>query len=63
VRINQSSRDKLDEFIADYNALFGAKYSTCDSQTFYNYYQDIAKRVRSGQIGYITGGEYVFNRL
>jgi type I restriction enzyme R subunit len=48
--INQSSRDKLDEFIADYNALFGTKYSTKDSQTFYNYYQDIAKRVRSGQI-------------
>ncbi|MDI1293445.1 MAG: type I restriction endonuclease subunit R [Methylobacter sp.] len=49
-RINQSSRDKLDEFIADYNALFGTQYSTKDSQTFYNYYQDIAKRVRSGQI-------------
>lgn len=49
-RINQSSRDKLDEFIGDYNALFGTKYSTCDNQSFYNYYQDIAKRVRSGDI-------------
>ncbi|WP_442497348.1 type I restriction endonuclease subunit R [Methylobacter sp. sgz302048] len=49
-KINQSSRDKLDEFIADYNALFGTKYSTNDSQSFYNYYQDIAKRVRSGEI-------------
>lgn len=49
-RINQSSRNKLDEFIADYNALFGTKYSTNDSQAFYNYYQDIAKRVRSGEI-------------
>ncbi|MBP6368102.1 MAG: type I restriction endonuclease subunit R [Nitrosomonas sp.] len=49
-RVNQSSRDKLDEFIDDYNALFGTKYSTNDNQSFYNYYQDIAKRVRSGEI-------------
>lgn len=49
-RINQSSRDKLDEYIADYNALFGTNYSTNDSQSFYNYYQDIAKRVRNGEI-------------
>lgn len=49
-KINPFSRDKLDEFIGDYNALFGTKYSTRDSQSFYNYYQDIAKRVRAGQI-------------
>ena len=49
-KINQSSRDKLDEFIGDYNALFGTKYSTNDNQSFYNYYQDIAKRVRAGQV-------------
>ena len=49
-KINQSSRDKLDAYIADYNALFGTKYSTNDNQSFYNYYQDIAKRVRSGEI-------------
>lgn len=49
-KINQNSRDKLDEFIADYNAMFGTKYSTNDSQSFYNYYQDIAKRVRNGEI-------------
>ena len=49
-RINQSSRDKLDEFINDYNALFNTSYSTQDSQSFYNYYQDIAKRVRNGEI-------------
>ncbi len=48
--INQNSRDKLDEYIADYNAMFGTKYSTNDSQSFYNYYQDIAKRVRNGEI-------------
>jgi type I restriction enzyme R subunit len=48
--INPYSRDKLDEFIADYNGMFGTKYSTQDSQTYYNYYQDIAQRVRRGQI-------------
>ena len=44
------SRDKLDEFIEDYNDMFGTRYSTKDSQSFYNYYQDIAKRVRQGEV-------------
>ncbi len=48
-KINPASRDKLDEFITDYNAMFGTKYST-DSQQFYSYYQDIAKRVRAGEV-------------
>lgn len=48
--INPYSRDKLDVFIADYNLMFGTNYSTKDSQTYYNYYQDIAKRVRAGQV-------------
>jgi len=48
-KIDPSKRDKLDEFIADYNALFNTKYSS-DSQNFYNYYQDIAKRVRTVDI-------------
>jgi type I restriction enzyme R subunit len=48
-KINQSSRDKLDEFIRDYNALYNTKYSS-DSDSFYKYYQDIAKRVRAGQV-------------
>lgn len=48
--INPYSRDKLDEFMADYNALFNTRYSTKDSQSYYNYYQDIAKRVRAGQV-------------
>ncbi len=30
--------------------MFGTKYTTNDNQSFYNYYQDIAKRVRSGEI-------------
>lgn len=49
-KINTYSRDKLDGFINDYNDMFGTKYSTKDSQSFYNYYQDIAKRVRQGQV-------------
>jgi type I restriction enzyme R subunit len=49
-KINPFSRDKLDEFIDDYNGMFGTKYSTRDSQSYYNYYQDIAKRVRTGQV-------------
>jgi len=49
-KINTYSRDKLDGFINDYNNMFGTKYSTKDSQSFYNYYQDIAKRVRQGQV-------------
>jgi type I restriction enzyme, R subunit len=49
-QINQHSRDKLDEYINDYNKTFGTKYSTNDSQSFYNYYQDIAKRVRAGEV-------------
>ncbi len=49
-KINPYSRDKLDEFIEDYNDMFGTRYSTKDSQSFYNYYQDIAKRVRQGEI-------------
>jgi type I restriction enzyme R subunit len=49
-KVNQYSRDHLDSFIQDYNVMFGTKYSTNDSQSFYNYYQDIAKRVRHGEI-------------
>lgn len=49
-QINRHSRDKLDEYISDYNKTFGTKYSTNDSQSFYNYYQDIAKRVRAGEV-------------
>ena len=48
--VNPYSRDKLDLFIADYNGMFNTSYSTQDSQSFYNYYQDIAKRVRQGQV-------------
>lgn len=44
------SREKLDEFIADYNGMFETKFSTRDSISFYNYYNDIAKRVKNRNI-------------
>lgn len=44
------TREHLDSFIADYNQLFGTNYSTKDTQSFYNYYNDIAKRVKHKQI-------------
>jgi type I restriction enzyme R subunit len=48
--LNQHTRDKLESYIADYNAMFGTKFSTKDSQSFYNYYNDIGKRVREKKI-------------
>ncbi len=40
------SREKLDEYIADYNALYGTGFSTRVQGGFYSYYKDIAKRVK-----------------
>ncbi|OYQ75965.1 type I restriction endonuclease subunit R [Wohlfahrtiimonas chitiniclastica] len=45
-RLNQSNRDHLDRFMAKYNAMYKTKYSTNDSKSFYNYYTDIARRVK-----------------
>jgi len=44
------TRDKLEGFIGDYNAMFGTNYSTRDTQSFYNYYQDIAKKVKERKV-------------
>jgi len=44
------TREKLDEFIEDYNKMFGSAYSTKDSQSFYNYYNDISKKVKERKI-------------
>lgn len=44
------SRDQLEKFIGDYNKLFGTNYTTHDTQSFYNYYNDVAKRMKNGQI-------------
>ena len=48
--MNAHSRDKLDQFIGDYNTMFGTKFSTKDSQSFYNYYNDISKKVKERKI-------------
>ncbi len=48
--VNTYSRDKLEEFIGDYNAMYGTAFTTRDSTSFYNYYNDIAKKVKERQI-------------
>ena len=40
------SRDKLDEIMSDYNALYKTNFSTKDSQQFENYFKDISKRLK-----------------
>lgn len=47
---SKHTRDHLESFITDYNGLFGTNYSTKDTQSFYNYYNDIAKRVKHKQV-------------
>ncbi len=48
--VNKHSREKLDEYIDDYNAMFGTNYTTKDSKSFYSYYKDIGKRVKRKEI-------------
>ena len=40
------SRDKLNEFIADYNQMYQTQHSAKDSKAFYAYYKDISKRMK-----------------
>ncbi len=56
------SREKLDEYIEHYNKMFGVSYSTKTSEDFYNYYNDISKKVKERKIDillvvnmYLTG--------
>jgi type I restriction enzyme R subunit len=44
------TRESLDAFIGHYNQQFETNFSTRDSQSFYNYYNDIARRVKNRQI-------------
>ena len=44
------SRDKLEQFIGEYNQMFGCSYTTKDSESYYNYYNDISKKVRERKI-------------
>ncbi len=43
---HRHSRDKLESYIADYNAMFSTSFTTRDGQSFYNYYKDIGKRIK-----------------
>jgi type I restriction enzyme R subunit len=47
---NPHTREKLDGFIRDYNGMFSTNFSTRDTQSFYNYYQDIAKKVKERKV-------------
>jgi len=40
------SREKLDEFIGDYNTMYSTSFSTRDSRQYENYYKDISKRIK-----------------
>jgi type I restriction enzyme, R subunit len=44
------NREKLEEYIMDYNQLFGTRYTNKDSESFYNYYNDISKKVKERKI-------------
>lgn len=47
------SRNVLERYIGDYNEMFGTNFTTKDSQSFYNYYNDIAKKVRNKDLDLI----------
>jgi type I restriction enzyme R subunit len=48
--MNGHKRDKLESYIGHYNQMFGSNFSTKDSQSFYNYYNDISKKVKEREI-------------
>ena len=43
---NIHTREKLEGFISDYNAMYQTAFSCKDNIGFYNYYKDIAKRIK-----------------
>jgi type I restriction enzyme R subunit len=48
--LNKHSRDRLESYIGDYNQMFGSNYTTKDNGSFYNYYRDIADKVKKREI-------------
>ncbi len=48
--LNAHKRDKLESYIGHYNEMFGSNFTTKDSQSFYNYYNDVSKRVKEREI-------------
>lgn len=57
--INKHSREKLDEYIEDYNQMYSTKYSTKTSDDFYNYYNDISKKLKDRE----RSPENISNRI
>jgi type I restriction enzyme R subunit len=47
--LDQSSRDFLENAIADYNSMFGTMYDT-SSDKFQNYYKDVSERVKNREV-------------
>ena len=48
--VNKHSRDKLESYIGDYNKMFGTNFTTKDMTSFYNYYKNVAQRVKERDI-------------
>lgn len=48
--LTKHTRDELEEFIKQYNQQFGTNFTSKDNQSYYNYYNDIARRVKHRQI-------------
>lgn len=49
-QINKHSRDKLEEYIQDYNKEFGTNFTTKDSLNFRNYYKNVSQKVKEREI-------------
>lgn len=43
-------REKLDEYIGDFNKMYGTAHSSKDSLSFYNYYNEIAKKTKNNEV-------------
>jgi type I restriction enzyme R subunit len=43
-------REKLDEYIGDFNKMFGTAHSSKDSQSFYNFYNEVAKKTKNNEV-------------
>jgi type I restriction enzyme R subunit len=48
--INVHTREKLDEYIEDFNKMFNTKHSTKDSKSFQAYYNDVSKKTKNREI-------------
>ena len=43
---SRHTRDKLENYIGDYNTMYGTSYTTKDSESFQKYFQNISKRLK-----------------